>query len=50
MLNEFDRTVEEIMSGLTESAWIPPRATMDVMEIMDECRRQIGLVYPFELR
>ena len=50
MLNEFDRTAEEIMSGLTESAWIPPRATMDVMEIMDECRRQIGLVYPFELR
>ena len=50
MLNEFDRTAEEIMSGLTESAWIPPRATMDVMEIMDECRKQIGLVYPFELR
>ena len=48
LLNEFDRTAEEIRAGLTESAWIPPQATIDVMEIMDECRRQIGLVYPFE--
>lgn len=48
MLNEFDRVSEEIRAGRTESAFVPPRATMDVMEIMDECRRQIGLVYPFE--
>ena len=48
LLNEFDRAAEEIRAGLTESVWIPPQATMDVMEIMDECRKQIGLVYPFE--
>ena len=48
MLNEFDRAASEIREGKTESAWIPPQATIDVMEIMDECRRQIGLVYPFE--
>jgi len=48
LLNEFNRAAEEIRAGLTESSWVPPQATMDVMEIMDECRRQIGLVYPFE--
>ncbi len=48
ILNEFDRVAEEIREGRTESAWVPPQATLDVMEILDECRRQIGLVYPFE--
>ena len=48
LLNEFDLVSEEIRAGLTESVRIPPQATMDVMDIMDECRRQIGLVYPFE--
>ncbi|MBR3495069.1 MAG: Gfo/Idh/MocA family oxidoreductase [Clostridia bacterium] len=48
LLNEFDLAAQEILDGRTESAYIPPRATMDVMEILDECRRQIGLVYPFE--
>lgn len=48
LLNEFDRVAEEIRAGRTESAWISPQATMDVMDIMDECRSQIGLVYPFE--
>ncbi len=48
LLNEFDLVAAEIRAGKTESAYIPPQATMDVMEIMDACRRQIGLVYPFE--
>ena len=48
LLNEFDRVAEEIREGRTESAWVSPQATMDVMELLDECRRQIGLVYPFE--
>lgn len=47
-LNEFDLVSEEIREGLTESRYIPHSATLDVMEIMDECRRQMGLVYPFE--
>ena len=46
--NEFDLVADEIRAGLTESRFVPHRATADVMEIMDECRRQMGLVYPFE--
>jgi len=37
-LNEFD----------VVSLLVPPSATVDVMEILDECRRQMKLVYPFE--
>ena len=47
-LNEFDLVVGEIRAGKKESDYVPRQATMDVMEIMDECRRQMGLVYPFE--
>ena len=48
ILTEFDAVADEIRAGRKESAFVPPQATMDVMDIMDECRRQIGLVYPFE--
>jgi predicted dehydrogenase len=48
MLNEFDLAAAEIREGLTESRFVPHQATLDVMELMDECRRQMGLVYPFE--
>lgn len=47
-LTEFDRVAEEIRQGKTESAYIPFAATRACMEIMDECRRQMGLRYPFE--
>lgn len=47
-LNEFDHVVEEIRAGLIESPLVPHAATLDVLRIMDECRRQMGLVYPFE--
>ena len=46
--NEFDRVAEEIRSGRKESVFVPHKATLDVMRIMDECRRQMNLVYPFE--
>lgn len=49
-LNEFDVAAGEIRLGLTQSPLVPPSATIDVMEILDECRRQMGLVYPFEKR
>ena len=47
-LNEFDVAAGEIRRGLTQSLLVPPGATTDVMEILDECRRQMKLVYPFE--
>lgn len=47
-LNEFERCAYEIRQGKKESDYIPFKATLDCMKIMDECRRQMGLVYPFE--
>jgi predicted dehydrogenase len=47
-LTEFTRAAEEIRAGKTESDYIPFEATRNCMKIMDECRRQMGLVYPFE--
>ena len=37
-----------LAAGATESATLPWAATREVMEIMDEVRRQIGVVYPGE--
>lgn len=47
-LNEFDRCATEIRKGRKESEFIPFRATLDCMKIMDECRKQMKLKYPFE--
>ena len=45
---EFRRVSEEITAGRKESTLISPKSTLDVMRIMDECRRQMGLIYPSE--
>ena len=45
---EMARAAEEIANGCKESAFCPPSHTVDVMRILDECRRQMGLVYPSE--
>lgn len=47
-LTEFTRVAEEIKHGKTESDYIPFKATEECMKIMDACRRQMKLVYPFE--
>lgn len=47
-LTEFTRAAEEIKDGKKESEYIPFSATRDCMKIMDECRKQLKLVYPFE--
>lgn len=47
-LTEFTRAAEEMKKGLKESRYVPMSATLDCMKIMDECRRQMKLVYPFE--
>lgn len=47
-LTEFNIVSEEIKSGRKESEYIPFEATKMCMRIMDECRKQMNLVYPFE--
>ena len=47
-LTEFTRAAEEIRAGKTESEYIPFSSTLACMKIMDECRRQMNLKYPFE--
>ena len=47
-LTEFSRVAEEIRAGKTESSFIPLDSTRECMRIMDECRRQMNLIYPFE--
>ena len=47
-LTEFTRCAEEIKAGKIESDYIPYHSTLDCLKIMDECRRQMGLKYPFE--
>ncbi len=49
-LTEFTRASEEIRAGKTDSDYIPRKATIDCLKIMDECRKQMNLVYPFEKR
>lgn len=45
---QFSNVAEEIRAGCIEGAKVPARGTIDVMRILDECRRQMGLVYPSE--
>ena len=45
---EFDAVAKEIKEGLKTSRLVPAEATLDIMRIMDECRKQMDLVYPFE--
>lgn len=47
-LTEFTAVSQEIKNGKKESDYIPFSATKNCMLIMDECRRQMQLVYPFE--
>jgi predicted dehydrogenase/sugar phosphate isomerase/epimerase len=46
--NQFTRVAEEILNGQMESNYVPLQSTLDNMETIDECRRQLGLIYPFE--
>lgn len=47
-LTEFTRAAQEIRDGKTESDYISFNTTRACMSIMDECRKQMNLVYPFE--
>ncbi len=51
-VNGYEYEIEEaqrcLSEGLKESSLVPLSLTGDVMEIMDECRKHWGLVYPEE--
>lgn len=46
---QFSNVAKEIKRGLIKSEYIKPEMTIACMEIMDECRRQMGLVYSNEI-
>ena len=48
-LTEFNCVAEEIKQGKKESSYIPFEATWECMKIIDECRKQMNLIYPFEV-
>ena len=45
---QFRQVAEEIRNRKTESSFCPMQSTLDTMELLDECRRQMGVVYPNE--
>ena len=47
-LTQFDCAAADIRAGRPESQLVPLEATKQCMRIMDVCRRQMGLRYPFE--
>jgi predicted dehydrogenase len=46
--NELNLAAKEIRAGKKESEFVPHSATADVMSLLDECRKQLGLRYPME--
>ncbi len=49
MLTQFDRVADEIRSGKTQSDFVPPQTTIDVLTLLDGIRADIGLRFPFEV-
>lgn len=45
---QFTNVAEEIRSGAKAGIAVTPQSTIECMQIMDECRAQMGLVYPCE--
>lgn len=46
---QIEASGEAIRNGWTECPQMPHKATLDVMKVMDELRRQWGIRYPFEV-
>lgn len=47
-LTQFNAVAKEIGQGKRESGYIPFNSTVSCLKIIDRCRRQMNLVYPFE--
>lgn len=47
--NQFANVAEEIRSGAQESMLVPAQSTIDCLKILDECRKQMALIYPCEM-
>lgn len=45
---QFTNVAAEIRSGAKEGVAVPAKSTVDCLEILDQCRQQMGLVYPCE--
>lgn len=45
---QFSNVAAEIRAGRKEGEKIPAKSTIEVMSLLDECRRQMGLIYPQE--
>jgi predicted dehydrogenase len=45
---QFKRVAEEIVSGKKQSTFCPKQSTLDTMRLLDECRKQMGVIYPQE--
>ncbi|WP_208560917.1 Gfo/Idh/MocA family protein [Marinilactibacillus kalidii] len=45
---QFSNVAKEIRSGKTEGQKVSAQSTIEVMDLLDECRRQMELVYPQE--
>ncbi len=52
-INGYEYEIDEVnrclRNGLQDSPLVPQRATLEIMQIMDECRRQWGMRFPEEL-
>lgn len=46
---EFKHTAEDILSGKKESGYCPQFTTLDNMNLLDECRKQMCVIYPCEM-
>lgn len=45
---EMRQVADEIRKGMKEGLCCPAQATLDTMHLLDECRRELKIVYPFE--
>jgi predicted dehydrogenase len=48
LIPQFDQVASEIKQGLMMSSFVTPKSTLDTLLILDECRKQMNVVFPFE--